>query len=132
MTNKSTILLTGASGYLGGRLLPMLARRDVRVRCLARRLEFLRGRVAAQMEVVAGDVMDRAAVDAAMANVHTAYYMVHSMGAPGSYEEMDRVGAANFAEAAIATRTTWCPVIRWTAGESKSAILPNVSCLPRK
>ena len=102
MTTRPTILLTGASGYVGGRLLPSLARRDVRLRCLARRPEFLRGRMAAGIEIVAGDVMERSSLDAALTGVHTAYYLVHSMGAPGRYDEMDRVGAANFSQAASA------------------------------
>lgn len=96
------ILLSGASGYVGGRLLPLLQQRGLAVRCLARRPEFLRPRVTAGTEVVPGDVLDRATLDAAMAGVETAYFLVHSMGAAGSFEEMDRVAATNFAEAARA------------------------------
>jgi uncharacterized protein YbjT (DUF2867 family) len=94
------ILLTGASGYVGGRLLPRLQERGLAVRCLARRPEFLRPRVPAGTEVMQGDVLDRATLDTAMAGVHTAYFLVHSMGAAGGFEEMDRVAATNFAEAA--------------------------------
>jgi len=94
------ILLTGATGYVGGRLLQVLEQRGGRLRCLARRPEILRARVAEQTEVVAGDVLDRASLDAAMAGVNVAYYLIHSMGAKGSFEENDRVAARNFAEAA--------------------------------
>ncbi len=56
-SDSHLILLTGATGYIGGRLLPLLERRGVRVRCLARRPEDLRPRVAPATEVVPGDVL---------------------------------------------------------------------------
>ena len=62
-------LLTGASGYVGGRLLPCLSERSIPVRCLTRRPEFLAARVADGVEVVRGDVLDRESLSAAMAGV---------------------------------------------------------------
>jgi uncharacterized protein YbjT (DUF2867 family) len=96
------ILLTGASGYVGGRLLQLLEREGHHVRCLARRPDVLRPKVAPSTEVVAGDVLDRSSVEAALRGCDTAYYLVHSMGAGGSFEESDRVAARNFGEAAKA------------------------------
>ncbi len=96
------ILLTGATGYVGGRLLPLLEQAGDRVRCLARRPESLDGRIGAATEVFAGDVLDRDSLDAAMEGVQVAYYLVHSMGATGSFEEADRTAAQNFGEAACA------------------------------
>jgi uncharacterized protein YbjT (DUF2867 family) len=93
-------LLTGASGYVGGELLRELQRRGESVRCLARRPERLRGRVGPGTEVVCGDVLVRSSLDAAFADVHTACYLVHSMGAGKGYAERDRVAAINFARAA--------------------------------
>jgi uncharacterized protein YbjT (DUF2867 family) len=95
-----SVLLTGATGYVGGRLLHRLERTGRPVRCLARRPEFLRSRAAPGTEVVAGDVMQRETLDRAMAGVRTAFYLVHSMGASGEFEELDRAAAANFADAA--------------------------------
>ncbi len=106
MNDAPLVLLTGASGYVGGRLLGVLAARGYRVRCLARKPEYLRGRLdadaAAAVAVVAGDVLDPASLAAAMQGVAVAYYLVHSMGTAGDFEEEDRRGAANFGAAAQA------------------------------
>ncbi|MCU0244264.1 MAG: SDR family oxidoreductase [Acidobacteria bacterium] len=90
------ILLTGATGYVGGRLLRLLEGRGGPLRCLARRPEFLRGRSGPATEIVAGDVLDAASLPRALEGVDTAYYLVHSMGAPGGFEDKDRQGARNF------------------------------------
>ncbi|MDP9347121.1 MAG: SDR family oxidoreductase [Actinomycetota bacterium] len=98
-----TILLTGASGYIGGQLLRRLEAGGRPVRCLTRRPEALRARVnPGSTEVVAGDVLQRASLAPALAGVHTAYYLVHSMGAPGDFEHLDRRAALNFGAAAAA------------------------------
>jgi uncharacterized protein YbjT (DUF2867 family) len=96
------VCLTGATGYVGGRLLPLLENRGVHVRCLTRRPEMLQERVAEGTQVVCGDVLDRSSLLRGLADVHTAYYLVHSMGAGGDFEKADREGAANFAAAAQA------------------------------
>lgn len=91
------ILLTGATGYVGGRLLHALLKRDERVRCLARRPEALPA--APRLEIVAGDVLDPDAVRRALDGVETAYYLIHSLGSR-SFEERDRRAAETFARAA--------------------------------
>jgi uncharacterized protein YbjT (DUF2867 family) len=100
MGDRPLLLLTGASGYIGGRLLKALETSGWHVRCVARRPEFLKSRVASATEVVQADCLDRGSLVSAMAGVHTAYYFVHSMGSPGQFEEEDRRAAQNFAEAA--------------------------------
>lgn len=94
------ILLTGASGYVGGRLLEELERRALPVRCLVRRPEFLAGRVGASTSVVRGDCLDPESLVSALRDVGTAFYLVHSMGSAGNFEEQDRRAALNFAAAA--------------------------------
>ena len=96
------ILLTGASGYVGGRLLTQLVSRGYRVRCLARNPAHLLQRVPSGVEVVAGDVTDRASLDAVFAGTDAAYYLVHSMGDASGFEDREREGATNFAAAAKA------------------------------
>ena len=97
---KSLILLTGASGYIGGRLLPSLENQGYRVRCAARHPEILKQKAGPSTEVVAGDVLDRPSLDSALRGVDVAYYLVHSMSSTGSFEETDRQAARNFSEAA--------------------------------
>jgi uncharacterized protein YbjT (DUF2867 family) len=99
-STESTVLLTGASGYVGGRLLGTLERRGMKVRCLARRPDFLRPRVSSSTEVVQGDVLDVDSLRSAMAGVKVAYYLVHSMGSEGDFESEDLRAAQNFARAA--------------------------------
>ncbi|MCG3149775.1 MAG: hypothetical protein PCFJNLEI_03240 [Verrucomicrobiae bacterium] len=96
------ILLTGATGYVGGRLMRRLEEPGGRVRCLARRPEFLQARVGPQTEVARGDVLDAASLGPALRGVEVAYYLVHSMGSTGNFEEQDRQAARNFAAAARA------------------------------
>ncbi|MCC6862790.1 MAG: SDR family oxidoreductase [Bryobacterales bacterium] len=94
------ILLTGATGYVGAELLAVLLAGGRRVRCLARRPEALKSGAGEGAEIVRGDVLDAASLRQAMAGVHAAYYLVHSMGSAGSFEEQDRAAARLFGDAA--------------------------------
>ncbi len=94
------VLLTGATGYVGGRLLRLLQDQGRSVRCMARTPDYLRPRVAGGAEVVAGDALDADSLPAVMQGVTTAYYMIHSMGQGSGFAERDRLAAENFAQAA--------------------------------
>ena len=100
VADNRLILITGATGYVGGRLLSELERRGYRVRCLVRKPEFIAHRAQPSTEIVPGDVFDSASLERAMAGVHTAYFLVHSLAAAGSFEEQDRIAATNFARTA--------------------------------
>ena len=94
------ILLTGATGYVGGRLLQVLEQHGFRIRCMARRPEILAPKAAPSTQVVKGDALDRDDLLSALQGVSVAYYLVHSMGSEGSFEENDRQAARNFGEIA--------------------------------
>ena len=96
------IMLTGATGYVGGRLLQMLEQHGYRVRCMARRPENLVPRVGPSTQVVKGDVLDLDSLQSALKGVSVAYYLVHSMSSEGSFEENDRKAAHNFGNIAKA------------------------------
>lgn len=100
LDSGSRILLTGASGYVGGRLLKALGKKGHSLRCLARNPEHLRSKTDPGIELVAGDVLDKTTLIPALQGIHTAYYLVHSMGAAGDFEEEDRQAARNFGAAA--------------------------------
>jgi uncharacterized protein YbjT (DUF2867 family) len=99
-SDERLILVTGATGYVGGRLLKALEARGHRLRCLARRPEFLLPRVGSSTEVAKGDLLDPTSLALGLAAVDSAYYLVHSMGSTGAFEEEDRRAAKSFADAA--------------------------------
>ena len=81
---RDRILLTGATGYVGGRLLQRLEHQNRRLRCLTRRPSVLARRVGSTSEIVAGDLLQPESLAPAMNGVQVAYYLVHSMDAPGA------------------------------------------------
>jgi uncharacterized protein YbjT (DUF2867 family) len=94
------VLVTGATGYIGGRLVPQLLARNHQVVCLARDPSQLQGRWPGA-EVLAGDLLDEWSLKAPLRGVDTAYYLVHSMSAgEADFAERDRRAAANFAAGA--------------------------------
>ncbi|MET8948491.1 SDR family oxidoreductase [Streptomyces sp. NPDC004542] len=96
-------LVTGATGYIGGRLVPELLAAGHRVRCLARSPGKLRDHPwAGEVEVVRGDVTDAGSVAEAMRDVDVAYYLVHALGTGKRFEDTDRRAARIFGEAARA------------------------------
>jgi uncharacterized protein YbjT (DUF2867 family) len=103
VARQRTVLIAGGTGYVGGRLVPRLLQSGHHVRVLARspgrarRFEW-----SDDVELVVGDVLDRASLDAALAGCDAAYYLVHSMGSGDDFEETDARAARNFREAADA------------------------------
>ena len=97
------ILITGASGYVGGRLLSFLNGKDYQLRCMARNPENLKGRISDNIEVFAGDVFNPESLISALDGIDTAYYNVHSLGGKEDFEKRDRTAAENFAAAAART-----------------------------
>ena len=94
------VLLTGPSGYVGGRLIPLLEQQPIILRCLARTPDKIRPRVKETTQIVRGDVLDPQSLDDGLRGVHTAYYLIHLMSGSTDFEKDDRQAAMNFAEAA--------------------------------
>jgi uncharacterized protein YbjT (DUF2867 family) len=98
--NHPVTLLTGGSGYVGGRMIPLLEQQAVILRCLARKPDMLRSRVKESTQLVRGDVLDAPSLDEALRGVRTAYYLVHLMSDSADFEKEDRQAATNFVVAA--------------------------------
>ncbi|MEN6458216.1 MAG: NAD(P)H-binding protein [Thermoguttaceae bacterium] len=98
--HRPVVLLTGATGYVGGRLLPLLERRPLVVRSLVRNPEKLHSHCKPSTQVIRGDILDIRSLDEAMRGVHAAYYLVHLMSGTTDFEKQDRQAAVNFAGSA--------------------------------
>lgn len=111
MTTDSTpperalrVLVAGATGYIGRRLVGELVDAGHHVRCVARTPGKLDGEPwRDRVEVVQGDVLDPDSTTAACAGIDAVYYLVHSIGADEDWEERDRRAASNVRDAAAAT-----------------------------
>ncbi len=94
------VLVTGATGYIGGRLVPRLVALHHQVRCIARNPSRLEGHRWPGVEIVAGDLGEPGTPDRALEGIDAAYYLVHSMAAGHEFWERDRLMALAFGEAA--------------------------------
>lgn len=98
------VLVTGVTGYIGGRLVPELLSAGFRVRVMARRPRHLVDREwYNQVEILQGDAADPDTLTEALRGVNVAYYLIHSLGAGAQFESLDRINAQNFAAAARAS-----------------------------
>lgn len=98
--NVKTVLVTGATGYIGGRLVPALIDRGYKVRVLVRDPSRIEGRTWAEdVEVAEGDLLKPETLREVFRGIDAAYYLVHSMDGGKGYRERDRAAAENFASA---------------------------------
>ncbi len=96
--SRKTVLITGANGFIGRRLVHALRAEDLQLRCLVRKAGTISEK---NVETVQGDLLEPATLPAAMVGVDTAYYLVHAMaGGRAGFERRDREAAENFVRAA--------------------------------
>ena len=102
------VLVTGATGYVAGRLIPLLLASGYRVRAMGRSTAKMAGRPWAldpKVELVKGDIGDPVSLRQAIKGCGTIYYLVHSMiSQKGRYRDADRIGAENLVQAAAHER----------------------------
>ncbi len=99
------ILLTGATGYIGNLLKEKLLQDEsVCLRLFVRNAGKVKEPVGRRVEVYEGTTFDKDSLRKALKGMDVAYYLIHSMGAKGDFEELDRTSAENFRDACIKTR----------------------------
>ncbi|HTA14046.1 MAG TPA: NAD(P)H-binding protein, partial [Solirubrobacteraceae bacterium] len=98
--NSRSILVTGATGFVGGGLALALAGSGTHVRCLVREAGRAKHLSAAGCEVVEGDVMRATTLEGVGRDIHTAYYLIHAMAGGDGFQQREQDGARNFAQMA--------------------------------
>jgi uncharacterized protein YbjT (DUF2867 family) len=99
-SRDNLILVSGATGYVGGRLVPILLELNYKVRCLVRDTSNIEGRKWNGIQIVCGDALEYETLLPAMQNVGIAYYLIHSMAGGAGFRELDLIAAGNFGRAA--------------------------------
>jgi uncharacterized protein YbjT (DUF2867 family) len=100
---EKTILITGATGYIGRRLKRrLLENGNYSIRLLVRNRRKVSVAVADQVQITEGSTFDKELLAKALEGVHTAFYLIHSMGSQLDYSDLDRESAGNFRKACIA------------------------------
>nr|WP_273481698.1 SDR family oxidoreductase [Kribbella italica] len=101
VTSQKLVLVTGVTGYIGGRLVPELLKAGYRVRAMARNPRRLESRDwYGEVEIVEADAGERHEVEAALEGVDVAYYLIHALGTGKKFEARDRHTARTFGAAA--------------------------------
>ena len=101
MERARLVLVTGATGYIGGRLVPQLLKAGYRVRCLVRDARRLQGRPwSDRVEVIEGDATRPETLPPALTGVWAAYYFIHSLSDTANYRERDMAVARGLSQAA--------------------------------
>ena len=117
------ILVTGATGYVGGRLIPRLLERGHRVRVLVRDPRRIQGRPwAEQVEIAVGDILQPQAVQRALDDIDAAYYLIHSMGGGRDFRAQDRWRPPSSA----ARPGTWVTSSTWAACFRRPSTSPSI------
>lgn len=97
---KPLVLLIGATGYIGGRLLTRLLNGEFKVRCAARSPDSLRKVRHPDLEILQADLLEPESLESILKDVDVAFYLAHSLGSAVDFEEKERICAVNFARAA--------------------------------
>ena len=109
------ILLTGATGYIGKRLLPVLLNKGHHVTCLVRdrqRCVFSES-ITKSIEIIEGDLLHKESLDTIPKDIDIAYYLVHSMSDSRDYEEHEKTSAKNFREQLNKTTVKTGYLFKW-------------------
>ncbi|MHC4121175.1 MAG: SDR family oxidoreductase [Planctomycetota bacterium] len=103
MSDASLLLVTGATGYVGGQLIPRLLKKGYTVRVLVRDSSKLAGKSwSPKVQVSVGDVLEPDTLGPALSGVDVAYYLIHSMTGGPDFAQRDLTAARNFGQAAKA------------------------------
>ena len=96
------VLLTGATGYIGSRLKERLLKDEtLQLRLFVRNKKKIQDKYRNRVEIFEGSTFDKDSLQKALKGIDAAYYLIHSMGTKGDFQELDRLSAENFLNACI-------------------------------
>ena len=99
-SRQKNILVAGANGYIGKKLVHRLQAGENHIRCLVRNPGLTKGNSSNKLQVIQGDLLDFESIESAFEGIDTAFYLAHSLEVKKDFEQLEKLAAVNFANAA--------------------------------
>jgi uncharacterized protein YbjT (DUF2867 family) len=120
------VLVTGATGYIGGQLLKQLSKTNFQIKCLARNPNRIENFNNNSIEILYGDLLKYDSLQESFRGIDVAFYLVHSMNSKNDFDSLEAKAATNFALAAAENKIQRIIYLGALGSEEEGALSPHL------